>query len=143
MNRNIYRTVDVNFNRSREGLRVCEEVTRFLLNDRTLTRKLKNLRHEIEGTISADPAFKAKLVRARSVKSDVGRKNLPGEFKRKSARDIFDANIERSKEAVRALEEFFKIINISQARKFKNIRFRIYSLEKGSFEKLEALRDIR
>ena len=143
MNKSIYRTIDANFNRSREGLRVCEEVARFLLNDKPLTRDLKNLRHEITCALNTNTRFKSKLLQARSVKSDVGKKNSNSEFKRNDARDIFEANIERSKEAVRALEEFFKLVSKSSSRKFKCIRFRIYDLEKGSFEKLEALRNIR
>jgi len=43
----IYRVLDANFNRAREGLRVTEEVARFILEDPQLTARLKDLRHRL------------------------------------------------------------------------------------------------
>ena len=48
----IYRVIDVNLNRSREGLRVCEEVARFILNNKSITARFKALRHDIQRIIS-------------------------------------------------------------------------------------------
>ena len=135
MDKQILRTIDANFNRSREGLRVCEEITRFLLEDKNFTRHLKLLRHEVEGIVRSSN-LKRKFL-------DVGKKNAGSEFKRKDAKDIFEANLERSKEAVRALEEFFKLFDKTRARRFKEIRFKLYNLEKESVDKLETLRNIR
>ena len=44
----LLRILDANSNRSREGLRVCEEVARFVLNSHPLTKDLKRLRHAIK-----------------------------------------------------------------------------------------------
>ena len=142
MDRQILRTIDANFNRSREGLRVCEEVMRFLLEDKNFTHRLKLLRHDIEDVVKGSN-LKRKFLEARDTVSDVGKKNAGKEFKRRDARDVFEANLERSKEAVRALEEFFKLFDKTRARKFKEIRFKLYNLEKESIDKLEALRNIR
>lgn len=135
----VYRAIDANFNRSREGLRVCEEITRFLLNDKNFTLRLKRLRHELEDTMKVTTDFKKKMLLARDTRSDVGGENSLSELKRKDARDIFEANMERSKESARALEEFFKLVDKKRSAAFKKIRFRIYNLEKESVEKLEAL----
>jgi len=143
MNKNIYRAIDANFNRSREGLRVCEEVARFLMNDKKFTRSFKTLRHRLENTLKTESLLKKRMLLARDVRQDIGKTNSSSEFKRNDAKEIFDANLERAKEATRALEEFFKLIDKSTARNFKEIRFRMYNLEKRSFEKLEALRNIR
>ena len=44
--KSLYRILDVNFNRSKEGLRVCEDLCRYIWNQRTLTRAFKDVRHE-------------------------------------------------------------------------------------------------
>ena len=45
--RGFNRIIDANLNRSREGLRVCEEVARFHLSSPQLTRELKSVRHAV------------------------------------------------------------------------------------------------
>jgi len=44
----IYRVIDVNFNRSKEGLRVTEEFFRFVVKDENLREKLRRLRHKLD-----------------------------------------------------------------------------------------------
>jgi len=44
----IWRIIDVNLNRSREGLRIIEEFARFGLEDSSLSKEIKNIRHEIK-----------------------------------------------------------------------------------------------
>ena len=39
--------IDANLNRSSEGLRVLEDVARFLLNDAELSQRLRTLRHNL------------------------------------------------------------------------------------------------
>ncbi len=48
-NNKIYRVLDANINRAKEGLRTCEDTARFILNDETLAKKFKKLRHDITG----------------------------------------------------------------------------------------------
>ncbi|MEN6495839.1 MAG: hypothetical protein ABFD16_16275, partial [Thermoguttaceae bacterium] len=43
----VLRVLDAAWNRAREGLRVVEDYTRFVLDDRHLTEQLKQLRHEL------------------------------------------------------------------------------------------------
>lgn len=125
----VNRIIDANINRAKEGLRVCEEITRFILNHRGLTLQLKTLRHAI-ALIAKDLVTKKELLQERSVQEDVGRSLCAKELNRESLQDIFFANIQRSKESVRVLEEFSKLININSSLKFKKIRYKIYALEK-------------
>jgi len=49
--KNIYRILDANLNRAREGLRVVEEVCRFVLKDKKLTLSAKKLRGDLSKII--------------------------------------------------------------------------------------------
>jgi len=127
----VNRIIDANINRLKEGLRVCEEITRFILNNRSLTLELKKIRHEID-SLSSSLVPRSLLLKERSAREDVGRLLRGNELKRDSLKDIFFANIQRSKESIRVLEEFSKLININSALKFKRIRYKVYEIEKKS-----------
>lgn len=129
--KDIFRIIDANFNRSREGLRVCEEVARFSWNSPSLTKELKKIRHDITGIISGQRALAKILCSSRDTICDVGR--LPrcaSEMSRRGASDIFSANIERVKESIRVLEEFFKLIDKKNSARFTRLRFKVYEIEK-------------
>jgi len=130
----INRIIDANINRAKEGLRVAEEVTRFILNDQALTRKLKDARHKIDAIFKR--IKKDDLLSARDSAQDVGREISKGELKRNNYSEIFFANIQRAKESVRVLEEFSKIINAQKALNFKRIRYSIYEIERAGALKL-------
>ncbi len=62
---------------------------------------------------------------------DVGADSMSGlEKKRADIHSIVQANLRRSQEAARVLEEFGKLVNPDSARSFKRIRFKLYTLEK-------------
>jgi thiamine-phosphate pyrophosphorylase len=127
----LFRVIDANFNRSREGLRVCEEVARFIWNSRSLTGEIKSARHSITNILKNSPAASKILFKTRDVKSDVGRIERSGsEMIRLDYSDIFGANIERAKESLRVLEEFFKLIDKNVSAKFTKLRFKVYEIEK-------------
>ena len=48
----LYRILDANFNRTKEGLRVCEDLCRYNWDQRTLTRAFKDVRHELTGIMT-------------------------------------------------------------------------------------------
>lgn len=125
----INRIIDANINRAKEGLRVCEEITRFLLDNPRLTSQLKALRHKIE-LLLPGLATKIELIQERNSRADIGAKIYGNELKRDNIKDIFFANIQRVKESVRVLEEFAKLLNKNTAVKFKEIRYATYELEK-------------
>jgi thiamine-phosphate pyrophosphorylase len=132
------RIIDANINRVKEGLRVCEEITRFILNNRLLTRELKEARHQIDAA-ARSLAARSELLQERLSSSDVGENIYANELKRDSLKDIFFANIQRVKESVRVLEEFSKLININSSLKFKKVRYKIYAIEKKASAKISAL----
>jgi len=125
----IYRVIDANINRLKEGLRVCEEITRFILDNRRLTFEFKKIRHKIDAILSRLPE-NIELFKERRSDSDVGRKIYVNELKRENYQDIFFADIQRVKESIRVLEEFTKLIDKRIAVKFKKLRYDIYELEK-------------
>lgn len=134
----INRIIDANINRAKEGLRVCEEITRFVLNSHGLTSEFKTIRHKIDGIIKVIPAYKD-LLKTRESFSDVGKNIYINELKRKGVKDIFFANIQRVKESIRVLEEFAKLKNANLAIAFKKIRYNIYEIEKKAVKRISAL----
>lgn len=139
MREEIYRIFDANINRAREGLRVCEEVARFILCDEKLTKKLKGIRHRVTKITQGLDIDTKELFAIRNARKDVGARTYPrSEGRRKSYQDIVTSNMKRTEESLRVLEEFTKKINPSAGAKFKRLRFQAYDLEKELLEKLEG-----
>ena len=124
----LLRIVDANFNRAKEGLRVCEDVARYGYDRQTVTREFKNIRHQLTGAVSSLEILD--LLKARDIEGDVGRGSTTSEFKRQNLNDIFYANAQRVKESLRVLEEVTKLLDASCARKIKGLRYKTYALEK-------------
>lgn len=142
--KDILRIVDANFNRSREGLRVCEDIARFIMNSPALTKELKALRHGISGIIRSSPGMAGVLLESRDSAGDCGRMPDPEiEVPRRKASDIFTANIERVKESIRVLEEFSKLADTGLSAKFSRLRFKAYAIEKKAVKRLASLRHSR
>lgn len=139
---NAVRIIDANLNRAKEGLRVCEEITRFVLDSHKFTAQLKAIRHRITN-LGSKIYPRVKLLNQRKVQEDVGRLNYCGELKRASCKDIFWANIQRVKESLRVLEEFSKLADAGLALGFKQLRYKVYEIEKESFKKISSLPDFR
>ena len=139
--KNINRIIDANINRAKEGLRVCEEIARFILDNKKLTASFKRVRHRIDTLVKGLFSPISNLLSARNSLKDIGRNIYLNELKRKDIHDIFFANIQRVKESIRVLEEFTKLINKNFAIKFKKIRYDLYEIEKKTAKKLSALRN--
>lgn len=126
----VYRALDANCNRSREGFRVAEDVARFVLNDSALLARLKKLRHGV--TDAEKSLFKSIQIRlvARDVEKDLGKSNREkGEKVRSTPKDLLKANLKRAQEALRSLEEFSKLIKHPASAKFKRLRYECYQIE--------------
>jgi thiamine-phosphate pyrophosphorylase len=129
-NKTIYRILDANANRAREGLRTVEEYLRLVQNNRDFTVRLKNLRHGITAVIS-QMEVEDQLIAARGSDSDVGATDPTGsEAERTSPEHIVIANLRRSQEALRVLEEYSKLFSTEAAGAFKKMRFETYTIEK-------------
>jgi thiamine-phosphate pyrophosphorylase len=138
----VARIIDANINRLKEALRVCEEISRFILESRSLSSGLKKIRHGLDRLIR-ELSQKRRFIDARDSRGDIGRGISVNEFKRKDYRDILQANLQRAKESLRVLEEFSKLINKNTALRFKTLRYRLYEIEKEAAWRIISLRGHR
>ncbi len=121
----VYRLIDANLNRLREGIRVCEDIQRYIFDNQELSKELKSIRHNCRVKDSC------RYLKSRDIKGDVLKKTTPLEKKRENIKAIQIANIKRAQESARVLEESLKLIDSSEAEKFKSIRYLLYDLEKN------------
>ena len=122
------RVLDANYNRAKEGLRVCEDAARFLLDDRILSAGFKRVRHALAEAMH--PLGLKDIVTSRDIRRDVGKGTISSERRRKGIADVFYANAQRVKESLRVLEEFVKVLSPDASEKFKRLRYSVYELEK-------------
>jgi len=129
------RIIDANINRIGEGLRVLEEVARLLLDDAVLSQQLKDLRHEM---VKVDLSLEQHLLQARNSEGDVGiNLEASGEGKYKDIPATVVANARRVQEAMRVIEELSKNPGLPlESDKFKQARFKLYTIEKELFAKV-------
>ncbi|GBR76048.1 thiamine-phosphate pyrophosphorylase [Candidatus Termititenax persephonae] len=114
------RLLDANVNRAREGLRVLEDICRFIFADLALTEELKTIRHSLRDLLDIPDAL---LVASRGADEDVARERpVP---RRADLRQIVAANAKRAAEALRVLEEF-----CPRGSLLKDQRYKVYDLEK-------------
>ena len=123
MNENYLRLIDANLNRLREGIRVVEDIFRYVYNDKQTALKLKELRHKARTNNYNE------LLETRDVKNDVLRASIKSEQNRSDMNSILIANFKRAQESSRVLEEFCKLISIEDSETFKYIRYELYNLE--------------
>lgn len=120
----LFRVVDANLNRLKEGIRVIEDIARYVHDDKELATKLKSLRH----LCKVEPI--EPLLASRDSINDVLRPTLQTEMNRTDLRSILIANYKRGEESARVLEELYKIVEPSLSETFKYIRYELYTLEK-------------
>jgi thiamine-phosphate pyrophosphorylase len=125
------RIIDANFNRASEGLRVIEEHLRLGLDDSHLTRCCKELRHELAEAVSALPT--EHLHASRDTQADVGTAiTTPAEGSRRSLAQVAAANWQRVLQALRAIEEYSKLLAPPLAARIEALRYRAYTLSKAA-----------
>lgn len=123
----VYRILDANLNRLKEGIRVVEDTARYLQNDSALASKLKILRHK---AIFNDPIF---FLQSRDSVEDVLKESISSEVERSRILAIVLANFKRAQESARVLEEYLKYPNLQSFgdnETFKEIRYALYQIEK-------------
>lgn len=120
----LYRILDANLDRAREGLRIIEEWYRFGLNSPQQVEELKHLRQELATWHT--PEIRA----ARDTPGDPGTDlTHPQEGQRTSVQQVLQANLCRVEEALRVLEEYGKIYHPDLGAAAKQMRYRVYALE--------------
>jgi len=120
----LFRVIDANLNRLKEGIRVIEDIMRYRDNNKNLSFKLKELRHSAR----IDEIFE--LLTYRDSLNDVLRPSTSSELTRNNIANIITANFKRAQESSRVLEELFKLHSSEYSEKFKHIRYELYDLEK-------------
>jgi thiamine-phosphate pyrophosphorylase len=133
----VLRIVDANANRAREGLRVVEDVARFVLREPALTRRIKVLRHAVSTLLAGSLLAPETVLCCRDSRGDLGRATT---FDRLRARrrfaDTVLANMRRAQESLRVLEELGRLFDPVLADGFKRLRYRAYVAESDVFEVL-------
>ncbi|WP_234697134.1 thiamine-phosphate pyrophosphorylase [Nitrosophilus alvini] len=125
------RLIDANLNRLKEGIRVIEDIYRYIYDDKSISSKLKYLRH------LCNLPFYEKLIEQRDIKEDVLKQTIKSEEKREDIKALIIANFKRAQESSRVLEESLKLIDTESAEKFKKIRYDLYDIEKEALSKIK------
>jgi thiamine-phosphate pyrophosphorylase len=120
----LYRILDANLDRAREGLRVIEEWCRFGLNQVESAGLCKQLRQELGNWHQAE--FRL----ARDTPADVGTGiTHTQEETRANITAVLQANLSRVQEALRVLEEYGKVYSPAMGLACKHMRYKVYTLE--------------
>jgi thiamine-phosphate pyrophosphorylase len=124
MQQAVYRILDANLDRAREGLRIIEEWCRFGLNNSSLAEECKKMRQELAILHTWE------IRQARDTPADVGTElSHPAEETRNSLESLLQANLARIQEALRVLEEYGKLYSLNMGSLAKSLRYRVYTLE--------------
>ncbi len=120
----VRRILDANLDRAREGLRVIEDWCRFGLENRELTAECKDLRQAMAVWHTSE------LRAARNTPEDPGTTlTHDREEQRSTLAALLQANLCRVQEALRVLEEYGKLHQPGMGEAFKQMRYRVYTLE--------------
>ncbi len=131
LSRLFMRMADANTNRAVEGLRVVEDVLRFVYDNRELSRTARHIRHATCRQAAAAFPRRAMLL-ARDAGNDVGARRFGAGLSRRRIQDLLSANIRRAQESMRVLEETARCSERPGGGKaFQNLRFRLYRLEES------------
>src|SRR5262245_9663513 len=112
------RILDANANRGREALRVMEDVARFVLDDESLCRELKEIRHGVReaiqglsrgGAEAQSGITDAHMLAWRDTPGDIGTHlSTDAEGTREGLKDVAAAAGKRLSESLRSMEEVCK-----------------------------------
>ncbi len=124
----IHRIIDANINRVSEGLRVLEDISRFIFENKSLSKDIREMRH-----LSRKSFKSPMLLTFRDSQNDIGlsisqKSNLDN---KEAVSDLVDANFKRVQEGLRSIEEALKVIGHTKESKiYETLRFKSYVLEK-------------
>ena len=133
--------LDANLNRCREGLRVLEDVARFLLNDGELSKRFKIMRHDLA---QKTKPLGVVLLSRRDSEGDVGARfsasySREARLAPRDASDLVAANAKRVEESLRVIEELARLPEISSmlnSTSFEQMRFTVYTLERDLISRI-------
>ncbi len=120
----LYRILDANLDRAREGLRVIEDWCRFGLNDPRLSEQCKSMRQTL------GQWHRSEFRSARDTEGDLGTGiTHPLEEVRSDIPQVLQANLCRIEESLRVLEEYGKVYSPEMGAVMKQLRYKTYSLD--------------
>jgi thiamine-phosphate pyrophosphorylase len=121
----VWRVIDANANRAAEALRTLEDVARLVYEDAQAAQRLKELRHELAAALKL--LDREQRLAARSTERDAGTQHTAEPEKgRSDVTGIVRAEVERVGQALRALEEFSKLLEPQASEQVKQLRYRAY-----------------
>jgi thiamine-phosphate pyrophosphorylase len=123
------RIIDANLNRICEGLRVLEDVARFVIDDREASRKFKTIRHDLR---QAGSRLGIALEKSRDAANDVGA-DFDLTHQHEDFASIIRANSRRVEEGLRVIEELSKLpgaATLMQCDELKKHRYTVYTLSR-------------
>jgi len=130
-NRKLFRLLDANFNRAREGVRVIEDIYRFYYDNREDILKLKQFRHDL-AECEKEYRSRLPLLSSRDTENDEGTEITLGvEIERSGINDVVTGNFKRIEESLRVIEESGKLLLPELTVKIKSLRYRCYEIEKS------------
>ena len=125
------RIADANANRCSEGLRVLEDIARFVLDNSDLASLLKELRHNIAKAVGKGLDDYVLMLSARRSEEDVGYKPSEDIADRSDLVELVVANAKRVQQSLRVLEELGRLpyFKIQATAFFQSARYRCYQIE--------------
>ena len=129
MQQQILRIIDANINRISEGLRVLEDIARFVAEDVEISRQLKTVRHQLNSSVEE---IGPHIIETRDAVGDVGA-NFDVIHDHRNLSSIIRANAKRAQEGIRVLEELSKLPELKallSSTLLKESRYKVYALEK-------------
>ncbi len=125
----VLRIIDANANRAAEGLRVVEDYARFVMDDSSLSERVKQLRHRLTEALAGTEQERVSM---RNSTDDVGRTvQVDSEYQRASSLSVAVASIKRVQQAIRCLEEYGKQLDHQLAKACEQLRYESYELERA------------
>lgn len=124
------RIIDANINRICEGIRVIEDIFRFVIEQREITNILRNIRHQLRMSLQF---LDEKMILSRDSDNDIGThiSKQTAIDNKQDNNQLVKSNFKRAQEGLRVIEENLKIIGYNEkSKEIEHIRFDLYTLEK-------------
>jgi thiamine-phosphate pyrophosphorylase len=120
--------IDANINRVSEGIRVLEDIARFILENKDAVENLRRLRHYVRKSF-AHPDLLLTRDSIHDIGYEISSKSILD--KRTSLEETIKANFKRIQEGLRSIEEGLKIAGYyEESKQYENMRYQSYALEK-------------
>lgn len=129
MQQQILRIIDANINRISEGLRVLEDIARFIVEDADISSQFKTIRHQLNASVEE---IGLHVIGTRDAVGDVGA-DFDVIHDHPDLTSIIRANAKRAQEGIRVLEELSKLPDLKDSLSstmLKGSRYKVYALEK-------------